>query len=197
MGALVVALVRCPDDRNGLSAHYLQSRRRRGAQTAARCLSGDLLRLNQIVICGETERRGSSCARHFRETERRFYDDSSLGGIRALMNYLADHRHPTVWRRAAAVYAQVLSEPQLFFEGNHRTGALLMSHVLLRGGQPPLVLTQHNAKAYFDPSSLVKGYRKRSLQTLFEIPGLVRRLAELLEKTSDRRYLADRSQGTK
>lgn len=148
-----------------------------------------LLRLNCLIVCENPRLALEECTPQFRLTMQRFYDDQSRGGVRALMNYLADHRHPTVWRRAAGVYIQMLSEPQLFFEGNHRTGALLMSHILVRGGQPPFVLSPENAKAYFDPSSLVKGYRKGTFKAMREMPRLRNRLADLLEATAVQDYL--------
>nr|WP_242482538.1 hypothetical protein [Thiocystis violacea] len=150
-----------------------------------------LLQLNCLVICEDPDPDLKQCAPHFRETERRFYDDRSLGGVRALMNYLADHRHPTPWRRAAGVYTQILSEPQLFFEGNHRTGVLLMSHILLRAGLPPCVLSAQNIKTCFDLSSRIKDLSKRRLRSKFALLDLSRRLAERLEANADARYLLD------
>ena len=126
---------------------------------------------------------------HLQETERRFYDDPSPGGVRALMETLAAHKEKPVWRRAARAYIQILSRPQLFIEGNHRTGTLIMSAMLVWEGKPPFVLTVRNAKAYFDPSSLAKESRKRSLQLLLRQPGLSKRLAALLKDEADRGFL--------
>jgi hypothetical protein len=155
----------------------------------ARGNSRHLLNLNNLVLCGTDEIAFEQSAPHVSETERRFYDDKNLGGVRALMGYLADHKGDSVWRRAAGAYTQILSEPQLFVEGNHRTGALIMSHVLAWDGKPPFVLTVTNAKAYFDPSSLVKGCRKHSLRSLFEIPKLRKRFAELLKAEGNPAFL--------
>ncbi|NEV64473.1 hypothetical protein [Thiorhodococcus minor] len=151
--------------------------------------SEQLLQLNCLILCENPGPALEECSPQFRLTMQRFYDDSSQGGVRALMNYLADHRHPTVWRRAAGVYIQMLSEPQLFFEGNHRTGALLTSHILVRQGRPPFVLSPENAKAYFDPSSLIKGYRKGTFKAMREMPRLRNRIADLLEATAVQAYL--------
>jgi hypothetical protein len=60
-----------------------------------------------------------------------------------------------------------------------------MSHILVRAGKPPLVLTPTNAKAYFDPSSLLKGYRKRSLRGMLEIPRLRKRFAGFIRDETD------------
>lgn len=60
-----------------------------------------------------------------------------------------------------------------------------MSRGLTGEGKPPLVRTLRNAKASFDPSSLAKGCRKRSLHALMEIPKLRKRLAKLIEDGPD------------
>jgi len=152
--------------------------------------SRHLLQLNLLVLCGTRDVAYEDCAPHIRETERRFYDDTNPGGVRSLMNYLADHKGDGVYRRAAGAFIQMLSAPQLFIEGNHRTGALVMSYLLCQAGRPPFVLTVGNAKPFFDPSSLAKGCRKHSLYALIEIPKLRKRLARLIERESDPRFLA-------
>ncbi len=159
----------------------------------ARGNSRHLLQLNCLVLCGTNEMAYEDCARHAQETEQRFYDDTNPGGVRALMNYLADHKKDRVCRRAAGVFIQMLSAPQLFIEGNHRTGALVMSYLLCREGRPPFVLSVSNAKAFFDPASLVKGCRKHSLTSLMEIPKLRKRFAAFIEKEGDRRSMDRRS----
>jgi hypothetical protein len=160
-----------------------------GINPVARGNSRHLLNLNNLVLCGTEVVTYEECGRHIEETERRFYDDRNPGGVRALMGYLADHKGDNVWRRAAGAYTHILSEPQLFVEGNHRTGALIMSLVLTWEGKPPFVLTVENAKAYFDPSSLVKVCKKHSLRGLFEIPKLRRRFARLLKSGADPAFL--------
>jgi hypothetical protein len=151
--------------------------------------SRELLRLNGLVLCGEGPVAARDCARLMAETERRFYEGNE-GGVGELMNTLAAHRGEGVWRRAARAYIQIMSRPQLFIEGNHRTGALIMSAILLWSDKPPFVLTAQNAKAYFDPSSLAKESRKRSLQLLLRRPKLSKRLAALLKDQADTGHLA-------
>ena len=86
-------------------------------------------------------------------------------------------------------YVRMLSKPQLFIEGNHRTGALVMSSILLRDGQPPFVLSVENAAAYFEPSAVIRDIHKHSPGSLFRAPGIRRRLAALLREHADSRYL--------
>src|SRR5262249_43544607 len=105
------------------------------------------------------------------------------------------HQKESSWKRAAGVYIRVLSEPELFIEGNHRTGALIMSYILARDGQPPFVLTVDNAKAYFDPSTLITKKKKKSLALLFEMPRIKREFSDFLMAQRDRKYLQPQERG--
>ena len=91
--------------------------------------------------------------------------------------------------RAAGVYVRVLSEPQLYIEGNHRTGALIMSYILARDDRPPFVLSVENAIGYFDPSSVIKGTRKTTFALLFEVPRIKKRFAAFLQGQTGRKLL--------
>lgn len=147
-----------------------------------------LLELNTLVLCGTDEDRRRRHARHIAFSEHRFYEQPG-GGIGALMEWLQRHGTDDIWTRSAGAYIQILSRPQLYLEGNHRAGALIMSYMLAREGQPPFVLSVANAKAYFDPSNLVKGTNQRSLSGLLRLPKLRKRFAELLKEHADERYL--------
>jgi hypothetical protein len=89
-----------------------------------------------------------------------------------------------------------LSIPQLFIEGNHRTGALVMSHVLATEGYPPFVLTVENARGYFDLSSVIAGTRKNSLGMAWRWPFVLRRLVQFLRKAIPLESKVDRQVGT-
>jgi hypothetical protein len=99
------------------------------------------------------------------------------------------HDDQSVWSRAAGAYTRILSKPQLTIEGNHRAGALVMSYILVRDGEPPFVLSVENAGAYFDPSTVIRNTAKNSAARLFRLPGNRKRLAALLREHADRRYL--------
>jgi hypothetical protein len=133
-----------------------------------------VLELNTVVLCGTDPARREQYARHREATERRFYEQPD-GGIRDLVEWSAGHRHDSPWLRAAGLFVRMLSTPQLFVEGNHRTGALLMSYVLLRAGLPPFVLTPENAAAYFDPSAAIQGIDKSGAAVVFRLPAITRR----------------------
>jgi hypothetical protein len=148
----------------------------------------NLLELNTIVLCGTDRERREQYARHLGASERRFYEEPA-GGIQDLVEWYADQRHESPWNRAAGAYVRMLSKPQLFIEGNHRTGALLMSYILMGHGHPPFVLSPENAAAYFDPSTVVKGTDKKGTAMLFRVPSIRRRLARLLLDHADHAYL--------
>ena len=147
-----------------------------------------LLELNFLVICGTDRLLRAECAAALKATEERFYAKTD-GSFESLAEWVGLHATESVWRRAAGAYIHVLSEPQLYFEGNHRTGSLIMSWMLAREGEPPFVLSVDNAKAYFDPSSIVKATRKHSLRMLVTRPKLVKRFAELVKDGGKKRHL--------
>jgi hypothetical protein len=147
-----------------------------------------LLELNTMVLCGTSSEQRAAYATHVAATERRFYDDREAG-IDDLMAWYTLHADEPVWMRAAGLYVRVLATPQLFIEGNHRTGALIMSYLLARHGQPPFVLSVDNAVPYFALSAAIRELAKGSAAAFFRNPPPRRRLAELLVTHTDRGLL--------
>jgi hypothetical protein len=153
------------------------------------------LRLNATVLCGTD---ATKLARHHRmleATEDRFYEEPGAG-IGDVMTWHSFNRGKDVWRRAAGVYNRILSDPQLFIEGNHRTGALVMSYILAREGKPPFVLTRKNAKGFFDPSSVVKKTKKRGFVGELKFKKLTREFADFLESQKNFDFLVSTRTGT-
>jgi hypothetical protein len=147
-----------------------------------------LLELNALVLCGRDEAARVRSAPHLAATERRFYEQEG-GGIRDVVEWYTIHRTQSPWRRASGVYVRILSEPELFIEGNHRTGALVMSYILARDGRPPFVMTAANAKAYLDPSTLITETRKHGIASTFKLSRIQRYFAQFLKQQSDGKYL--------
>ncbi len=138
------------------------------------------LELNAVVLCGLEASVRTRYHRLIEATETRFYEQPD-GGIRDVMDWYALHSGKSVWRRAAGVYIRILSDPQLFIEGNHRTGALIMSYLLARENRAPFVLTVNNAREYFKPSSVFKKANKRSFVMRLKMPGLTGAFADYLQ----------------
>ena len=147
-----------------------------------------LLELNARVLCGIDPKNRQENRTHLRLTEEHFYDDAQ-GGIRDIVEWYQLHRDESPWRRAAGVYVRGLSQPQLFIEGNHRTGALIMSYLLAREGRPPFVLTIDNAKAYFDPSTVITRTKKTSLVMLYRLPAIKKTFAAFLKQQASPVFL--------
>jgi hypothetical protein len=142
--------------------------------------SAHLLELNTRVLCGTDEQKRHEYKKHITATNRYFYERGDAG-IQDLSEWYALHSHESVWQRAAGIYIRILTEPQVFIEGNDRTGTLVMSYVLAKEGRPPFVLTAANAKAYFDFSALVKKMPRNSLSRLFRLRCLKARIADFLK----------------
>ena len=148
------------------------------------------LELNKLVLCGQDQDLLRGYDKHLRATETKFYGGEEPG-IGAIVEWYKRHRKESPWQRAAGVYVRVLSEPQLYIEGNHRTGALIMSYILARDDKPPFVLSVENAIGYFDPSSVIKGTRKTTFALLFEVPRIKKRFAAFLQGQTGRKLLID------
>lgn len=150
---------------------------------------GHLLELNTIVLCGTDPAARRRFHQHVEATEAHFYETPG-GGIREIMDWWERHPGDDVWCKAAGVYIHALSEPQLYIEGNHRTGSLIMSFLLVRAGKPPFVVNADNAKGYFDPSTLIRMTRKHTLKALWQLPKMKKTFAAFLKEHVDKRALA-------
>jgi hypothetical protein len=95
-----------------------------------------LLGLNHIVLCGRNPNHRREHRKHIQATAQRFYRQDEFN-IDALLRWHRDRAQESSWRRAAGVYVRILSQPQLYIERNHRTGALIMSYILGRDGKAP------------------------------------------------------------
>ena len=150
--------------------------------------SVSLLELNHMVLCGPDAKSRDDYCKHIDAATRRFYEQEECN-IDHILQWHHKHQTESPWKRAAGVYVRILSQPQLYIEGNHRTGALIMSYILARDGKAPFVLTVDNAKAYFDPSTLVKETTKTAATLLMKLPRMKKRFAHFLEDQADENYL--------
>jgi hypothetical protein len=64
---------------------------------------------------------------------------------------------------AAEIFISIVGMPQLYIEGNHRSGSIIASWVNLMNEKPPFVLTVENAVAFFKPAMEIKKFDKKSL----------------------------------
>lgn len=142
-----------------------------------------LLHLNHLVLLGRKYDR-HAFREHISVTRERFFDNFHQY-VRPIRRWYRKHETENPYKVAAEVYVGVLSQPQLYQEGNHRTGALIASGILLQNGCPPFVLTRQNAVAYFDPSSEIKFTDKRTIHDSLRLPKYRSEFREFLRQNVD------------
>lgn len=144
-----------------------------------------LLDLNYTVLYHNSTLSVEEEAAQFEATETHFYE-SGNGGIGSLVEWLQLHNDSSIWKRTAGAFTCILSQPQLFLEGNHRTGSLIMSYFLMRAGRAPFVLSYDNASHFFEPAELTKKRRKKNLvDDLIHLPKQTRKFAKLLKSEQE------------
>lgn len=147
-----------------------------------------MIEINNTVLCGTDPAERREFASHIEATQKRFFD-SELGGIGDLLDWYGEHRGESVWKRAAGVFVRILSKPQLFIEGNHRSASLIVSFLLLREGLPPFVLSRDNAVAFFNPATVIRRMPKKGFSALVKLPKIKKRYAEFLKTQASQRFL--------
>jgi hypothetical protein len=146
-----------------------------------------LLQLNHLVLLG----RGydpRAFGRHINLTRRQFFDNFRRY-VKPIRRWYRKHETENPYKVASQVYVGVLSQPQLYQEGNHRTGALIASAILLQNGCPPFVLTRQDALAYFNPSSEIKFTDKRTIRGKLRLPKYQHEFREFLQQNVNQAYV--------
>ena len=146
-----------------------------------------LLEINTLVLCGSDKSKRQTFSDHIEQNAEYFYDDSH-GGVGELVEWNQFHARDNIWKKAAGLYIHIMSQPQLFIEGNHRSAILIVSYLLARNGHPPFVLTPNNAKELLDYSIQISELKKHSLRTLIQIPRIKEQLAATLKGTLEARH---------
>src|SRR5215472_9548747 len=118
-----------------------------------------MLQLNHRVHYGTDRRLLAEYRKAVEATTEKFYQH-----IGPIQHWYERHakwgRHPL--KLAAEIYVAILGYPQLYVEGNHRTGSLIANWVSVYYGFPPFVLSADNALAYFAPSTAIKSSPDKS-----------------------------------
>ncbi len=124
----------------------------------------DMIELNIIVHLGIHHEARRAYHGFIDDTEQQFEAQ-----FPSLMKWYERHeyRETNPYKVAAGLYVRVLAHPQLFVEGNHRTGSLMISYYLLMKGRDPFVLTPHNAVEFLNLASDVK-FKKENIGSKFK-----------------------------
>jgi hypothetical protein len=120
---------------------------------------GHMLILNERVHYGTDQQLLVEYTTALQATAEKFYHY-----IGPIQEWYERHQqrgdHPL--KLAAEIYVSILGYPQLYIEGNHRTGSLIANWVTVDHGFPPFVLSVDNAIAYFAPSAEIKSFADKS-----------------------------------
>ena len=146
-----------------------------------------LLQLNHLVLLG----RGydpRAFGRHISVTRHQFFDNFSRY-VKPARRWYRKHETDNPYKVAAQIYVGVLSQPQLYQAGNHRTGSLIASGILLQNGCYPFVLTRKNAVAYFNPSSEIKFTDKRTIRGKLRLPKYQQEFRKFLQQNVHQAYV--------
>lgn len=147
-----------------------------------------ILELNHIVLYHHADISIEEDKSQFKATTKLFYDTKNAG-IGQLMEWLSFNKNTKIWHKTAGTFTHILSQPQLFIEGNHRTGSLIMSYLLMREGLSPFVLSYDNAKHFFEPAELTKKRHKKTLLDEFiHLPKQTRKFAKLLKREQTKKF---------
>lgn len=148
-----------------------------------------ILELNHIVLQQSSSSFEDNSPAQFKTASEHFYQ-SQEGGIGQLMEWLSLNEGRNIWKKTAGIFTHLLSQPQLFIEGNHRTGSLIMSYLLMRSGHSPFVLSYENAKHFFEPAEITKSRHKKALlDEYLHLPKQTRKFAKLLQAEQSSRFL--------
>ena len=145
-----------------------------------------LLEINHIVLCGTDPDTRSQYYKHVMETRTRFL--KRIRPIKAWVLKSFDDMDP--WKLATGFYTRNLSQPQLFLEGNHRSGNILLNYLLISKRMPPYVVSVETSREYLDLSGDIKFTDKEnSWDTTLKMPGHRKKFQNFLRKASSRDYL--------
>jgi hypothetical protein len=91
---------------------------------------------------------------------------------------------------ASEIYISILGQPQLYIEGNHRSGSIVASWINLVHNKPPFVLSVDNALAFFKPAQEIKKFNKRSTwRSLTKLPKYKRDFKKFWVSCCDMRFV--------
>jgi hypothetical protein len=147
----------------------------------------EMLELNNLVHFGNDWDLRMEYHKAIRANQEKFYAQ-----IEPIQKWYDKHMkgEPHPLKVAAEIYVAILGHPQLFIEGNHRTGSIISSWISMYHGHPPFVLSVDNAIAYFKPSAEIKKFADKSTwRGRSRLPKYQQCFKEFWEANIDFRYV--------
>lgn len=140
-----------------------------------------MLELNHLVLCGDDVAKRLEYHQHINETRRRFQENIK----EILLWYNKAKGVDDPYDLAIEFYIRSLSQPQLFFEGNHRTENIIFNYVLAGYGVAPFIVSSKNAFEYFEVSAQIKHSKRDGLSSLFSFRQAKKQIKNILVKYAD------------
>ena len=128
----------------------------------------DMIEVNNRVHYGEDYLLRDEYSKAIKATTEKFSKQ-----IAPIRKYYKKHikSERSVNKVAAEVFISIVGQPQLFIEGNHRSGSIISSWINLAHDKPPFVLTVENALTSFEPAQMIKKINKQSTwRSLTKLP---------------------------
>ncbi len=145
-----------------------------------------LLEMNHLVLCGSDRNTRNQYYHHLAETRKSF-----LRKIKPIKEWVLEKKNePDPYKIATGFYSRSLSQPQLFIEGNHRTGNILLNYLLISKGAAPYIPSAEDAHVYLDISGDIKFTNKENaLENTLKMPGHRKRFQDFLRSATREEYL--------
>jgi len=178
---------------------YLDNLLKRGVPPLNEDTLIELLEINEIIHYGaDLELRHEYASAIGATVDQFFGQQATPGRVTPIYNWFKKHtaQDDKVTKLAAEVCMSIVGSPQLFIEGNHRSGNIIANWICAYYGQPIFVLSAENAIAYFAPASEIKHFDKRSAWRGLKLPKYQRQFREFWEKHISQEHLlapSDRS----
>jgi len=159
---------------------------RKGTEPFSDNSISDILELNNLVHYGTDNRLRLEYIKALNANTKKYYEN-----IGPIIKWHKKHiQSDSPLKVSAEIYVAILGHPQLFFEGNHRTGSIISSWVSMYHGHPPFVLSSENAIAYFAPSAQIKAFADKSTwRGRRKLPKYRKSFKEFWESNIDESYV--------
>jgi hypothetical protein len=152
----------------------------------------DICELNNLVHYGLDNRLRHEYVKAITANSKKYYKN-----IDPIMNWYENHmkKEPHPLKVASEIYVAILGYPQLFIEGNHRTGSIISSWINMYYGYPPFILSEKNAIPYFGPSAEIKKLADKSTwRGRSKLPKYRKSFKEFWEKHIDWNFVIKNSE---
>lgn len=145
-----------------------------------------LLEMNHIVLCGTDKSNREQYYEHLSDTRQSF-----LSKIKPIKDWVLKNKSSSdPAKLATGYYSRALSQPQLFIEGNHRTGNIILNYILISSNEPPYIISKKTARLYLDISGEIKfTYKDKPYDSTFKMPAYRKRFQNLLKNHTSDFYL--------